>query len=208
MNPLPCKEDHSFGALQLDVTDPGNCSIIGSSNKCLEGTPGIGFVIVDKNVLAASKGNANSLSLDLYDQWKVFKENGQWRFTPPTHVLAALDQAILEHQAEGGVSGRGARYRENCQILIEGMTRLGFRRYLSDNLQAPIIVTFYAPPHEAFNFEIFYKLLKNRGFAIYPGNLTKVDSFRIGCIGNLYKADMTNAVLAVRDVMVEMGITL
>ena len=198
----------SFGAIPLDVIDPCNCTIGGSSDKCLEGVPGIGFVIVGSPVLVASEGNANSLSLDLYDQWKGFVENGQWRFTPPTHVLAALDQAISEHEAEGGVSGRGARYRKNCQSLIEGMESLGFKRYLPDNLQAPIIVTFSEPEHGAFKFENFYELLKDRGFAIYPGKLTKVDSFRMGCIGDLDNDDMIAAVSAVRDVIVEMGITL
>ena len=196
----------SFGALPLDVEDTRSSAIIASSNKCLEGVPGIGFVIVESATLIASKNNANSLSLDLYDQWRSFEKNGQWRFTPPTHVLAALDQAISEHAAEGGVSVRGARYNKNCQILIEGMERLGFRRYLSDNLQAPIIVTFYIPEHKSFDFDQFYNALKDRGFTIYPGKLTKINSFRMGCIGHLNEGDMTAAVRAVSDVMVEMKI--
>ena len=196
----------SFGALPLDVKETRSSVIIASSNKCLEGVPGIGFVIVEREILAISKDNANCLSLDLYDQWTCFEYNGQWRFTPPTHVLAALDQAITEHTAEGGVSGRGARYKKNCQILIEGMERLGFRRYLPDHLQAPIIVTFYIPEHESFNFDQFYNALKDRGFTIYPGKLTKINSFRIGCIGHLNEGDMTAAVRAVSDVMVEMKI--
>lgn len=193
----------SFGALPLDVNDIKCAAIVASSNKCLEGVPGVGFALIEQNVLAAAGGNATSLSLDLYDQWQALKKNGQWRFTPPTHVLAALDQALKEHEAAGGVAGRGQRYQENCQTLVAGMRKLGFKTYLPDNLQAPIIVTFHLPQESGFDFEVFYNKLYDRGFAIYPGKLTKVASFRIGCIGHLTKSDMENAVKAVAAVMAE-----
>jgi 2-aminoethylphosphonate-pyruvate transaminase len=196
----------SFGALPLDLGTLPCAAVIASSNKCLEGAPGIGFVIIEVAVLEACKGNAGSLSLDLHDQWTYMEASGQWRFTPPTHVLAALDQAIKEHEAEGGVAGRGERYRKNAAALIAGMRKLGFRPYLSDNLQAPIIITFHPAADDAFDFEDFYNRLRARGFAIYPGKLTKADSFRIGCIGHLTADDMRAAVAAVKDVVAEMGI--
>jgi len=198
----------SFGALPLSVREVQSSAIVASSNKCLEGVPGIGFVIVDKNVLQNSAGNSNSLSLDLYEQWVGLTSNGQWRFTPPTQVLSALDQALAEHEAEGGVEARGRRYAGNCRVLVDGMRELGFATYLSDNLQAPIIVTFHRPDHANFDFEEFYDRLKDKGFAIYPGKLTKADSFRMGCIGHLFEDDMKAAVDAVADVMAELDIVL
>ena len=195
----------SFGALPLNVQDVACATILASSNKCLQGVPGVGFAIIEKTALTASKGNATSLSLDLYDQWQNFEQTGQWRFTPPTHVLAALGQALIEHEAEGGIEGRGRRYQENCQTLVAGMQRLGFSTYLSDNLQAPIIVTFNLPSEGNFEFEQFYDKLHDRGFAIYPGKLTKADSFRIGCIGDITKVDIENAVKAIAEVMAEMS---
>ncbi len=196
----------SFGALPLDLGSLHCAAVIASSNKCLEGAPGIGFVIIDKAVLEGCKGNAGSLSLDLHDQWAYMESSGQWRFTPPTHVLAALDQALKEHKIEGGVAGRGERYRKNAEALIGGMRKLGFRTYLSDNLQAPIIITFHPPADYTFDFEDFYNRLRERGFAIYPGKLTKADSFRMGCIGHLTADDMRNAVAAVKEVVAEMGV--
>ena len=196
----------SFGALPLNVADVECAAIVASSNKCLEGVPGIGFAIIDKSVLRNCQGNATSLSLDLFDQGQNFEKTGQWRFTPPTHVLAALDQALIELEAEGGVSGRGQRYQENCQTLIDGMQALGFSTYLPGNLQAPIIVTFNVPKTKTFEFELFYNKLHERGFAIYPGKLTKADSFRMGCIGRLTKKDMENAVSAVAAVIKEMHV--
>ena len=197
----------AFGALPLDSAEMQFAAVAASANKCLEGVPGMGFALVGAEVLEKCRGNSHSLSLDLYEQWKGFERNGQWRFTPPTHVLAALLQALDEHAAEGGVAGRGERYGRNHRALVDGMERLGFRCLLPRHLQAPIIVTFLAPADERFDFSQFYLGLSARGFLIYPGKLTVADSFRIGCIGRIGEAEIGEAVEAVAAVLDEMGVT-
>ena len=157
------------------------------------------------DVLSECAGNSHSLSLDLADQWAALEKTGQWRFTPPTHVVAAFEQALLEHEAEGGVAGRYARYRENCDILVSGMRARGFTPLLDDTLQAPTIVTFHMPGDRKFVFTEFYDKLQDKGYVIYPGKLTKVDSFRIGCIGHLGALEMNGALKAVDQTLVEMG---
>ena len=196
----------AFGALPVDAREIAFDAVAASSNKCLEGVPGMGFVICRKEALEACKGNSPSLSLDLFDQWQALEKTGQWRFTPPIHCIVAFDQAVQEHEAEGGVAGRGARYRNNCRILIEGMRKLGFETLLPDRLQAPIIVTFHMPADPKFVFESFYDKLRERGYVIYPGKLTVADSFRIGCIGRLGEAEMKGALAAVAEVMGELGV--
>jgi len=196
----------AFGALAVDARRVIFDALAASSSKCLEGVPGMGFVIARKAALEACGGNAHSLSLDLHDQWMAMEKNAQWRFTPPIHVIVAFDRALKEHEAEGGVAGRGARYRRNCRILIDGMRGLGFQTLLSDAIQAPIIVTFHMPADPKFMFDIFYDKLRERGYVIYPGRLTVADSFRIGCIGRLGDAEMNGALDAVRAVMAEMGV--
>ncbi|MBP5857863.1 2-aminoethylphosphonate--pyruvate transaminase [Marivibrio halodurans] len=197
----------AFGALPLDAGEVPFQALAASSNKCLEGVPGLGFVLCERGALAAAAGNAPSLALDLADQQAVLEKTGQYRFTPPIHVIAALDQAIAEHAAEGGVTGRGARYAENCQVLVDGMRTRGFETLLPDELQAPIIVTFRMPADPAFDFTRFYDGLAARGYLIYPGKLTVAESFRIGCIGRLARADMEGALAAVDAVLAEMGVT-
>ena len=196
----------AFGALPLDAREVPFEALAASANKCLEGVPGIGFAIVRTDALAAAAGRCASLSLDLHDQWRAMERNGQWRFTPPTHVLAALDQALAEHAAEGGIAGRGARYRENCRILVEGMRAQGFETLLPDEVQAPIIVTFKMPADPRFAFEAFYDRLRARGYVIYPGKLTVAPSFRIGCIGHLGAAEMEGALAAIRATLAEQGV--
>lgn len=197
----------AFGALEIDARKIHYDALAASSNKCLEGVPGLGFVVCRNTALAECKGNATTLVLDLFDQAEAFARTGQYRFTPPIHVIVALGKAIEEHAAEGGVAGRGKRYRDNAKVLIDGMRAMGFRTLLPDALQAPIIVTFHMPTDPKFVFQRFYDGLKERGYVIYPGKLTVADSFRMGCIGRLYPDHMKGALAAVREVLDELRVT-
>ena len=196
----------AFGAIPLSAKTVPFDAVMASSNKCLEGVPGLGFAIIRREALEAAAGNSHSLSLDLHDQWVNMENTKQWRFTPPTHVIAALDKAIEQFDAEGGVAGRFARYSENCHILTEGMRELGFETLLPDNLQAPIIVTFKMPSDPAFDFSSFYDQVKDRGYVLYPGKLTVAPSFRIGCIGHLGADEIRHALKVVKDVLNNMGV--
>ena len=196
----------AFGALPVDAREIAFDALVASSNKCLQGTPGLGFCLARTGALLAAEGNAHSLSLDLTDQFVAMENNGQWRFTPPVHTLLSFREALAEHEAEGGVEGRGARYRENCRILVDGMRRLGFQTLLPDELQAPIIVTFHMPADSRFRFEDFYDRMRQRGYVIYPGKLTVAESFRIGCIGGLGATEMTGALQAIEEILAEMGV--
>lgn len=198
----------AFGALTLDARKTPFDAVAASANKCLEGVPGLGFVVARREALELCEGNATTISLDLLDQSRALEKTGQYRFTPPIHVIVAFHQAMQEFMAEGGVEGRGARYAENARILIDGMRELGFETLLPDALQAPIIVTFRTPNHPNFVFQRFYDALKERGYVIYPGKLTVADSFRIGCIGRLYPQDMRGALAAIRETLYEMDVKL
>src|SRR5690606_370499 len=165
-----------------------------------------GFVIAKKSALEAAKGNSHSLSLDIHAQWTAMEKTGQWRFTPPTHVVAAFLEALKTHKAEGGVAGRGARYARNRDVMVAGMRELGFETLLDDRWLSPIIVTFFCPADEKFEFGRFYDLMKEKGFIIYPGKLTVVDSFRIGCIGRMDEHVMRRVVAAAKQSLEEMGV--
>jgi 2-aminoethylphosphonate-pyruvate transaminase len=133
-------------------------------------------------------------------------KSGQWRFTPPTHVVAALHEALLQYREEGGLPARNARYTANCQTLIKGMVERGLRPFLPPLIQAPIIVTFHAPRDARYQFKEFYERVKAKGFILYPGKLTQVDTFRVGCIGHVDPQGMRAAVDAIGDVLREMEV--
>lgn len=197
----------AFGAIELKVADICYEAMVSSANKCIEGVPGFGFIIARKSELEAAKGNSHSLSLDVHAQWAHMNKTGQWRFTPPTHVVAAFLVALRAHKDEGGVAGRGARYTRNRDVMVDGMRELGFETLLKDRWLSPIIVTFFCPDDAKFVFDRFYELMKDKGFIIYPGKLTVVDSFRVGCIGQMDEHVMRQVVAAAKETLDEMGVT-
>lgn len=196
----------AFGAISLKADEVRYEVIVSSANKCIEGVPGFGFVIARKSEILAAEGNAHSYSLDVYDQWAAMEKTGQWRFTPPTHVVAAFVEALRLHKLEGGVEARGRRYAKNRDIMVDGMRSLGFETLLKDRWLSPIIVTFFCPADANFKFDQFYELMKSRGFIIYPGKLTVADSFRVGCIGQMDEHVMRSVVDAAASSLKDMGV--
>lgn len=198
----------SFGAVPLTVDEVPFDVLVSSANKCIEGIPGFGFVIIRRDLLEESAGRAHSLSLDLLEQWRYMERTGQWRFTPPTHSVVAFHAALEQHAAEGGVQGRLARYTRNRDVLVAGMRELGFETLLEDRWLSPIITTFFSPGHPAFEFKRFYDELKARQFVIYPGKLTQAESFRIGCIGQIDEPIVRQLLRAIAESLQAMGVTL
>lgn len=179
----------SFGGLEIPVQEFSIDYLISSANKCIQGVPGFCFVLAKLEKLAACKGNARSLSFDLYDQWQHMDQDGKWRYTSPTHVVAAFSKALDELALEGGVSARYKRYQKNNNLLRQKLSKIGIHAYIIKEFQAPIITTFLFP-QEDFNFNHFYHYVRERGFVIYPGKLTDINTFRIGNIGEIYEEDI------------------
>jgi 2-aminoethylphosphonate-pyruvate transaminase len=198
----------SFGGVTMTMHSANIDFLVSSSNKCIEGVPGFSFAICNKTALEACKGQARTLTLDLYAQWLGLETNGQFRFTPPTLSIMAFSQAIVELDKEGGVPARENRYKKNKEVLDKGMQQLGFQYYLDTSIQGHIITSFLYPDDSAFHFERFYKKLSDRGFVIYPGKLSKRDAFRIGNIGQIFPEDVSRLVDAIREVLNEEGIKL
>jgi 2-aminoethylphosphonate-pyruvate transaminase len=196
----------SYGAIPIDSRLVPFDALVAASGKCLEGVPGMGFVIVRRSALEQATGNSHSLVLDLADQWQYMCKTGQWRYTPPTHVVAALRAAVDQFRAQGGQPARLARYQRNCATLMAGMRSLGLRSFLPEALQAPIIVTFHAPADPHYEFGEFYRRVRDRGFILYPGKLTSVETFRVGCIGAIEEGILRGAVAAISEVLREMGV--
>jgi len=196
----------SFAAIDIDARAVPFDALIAASGKCVEGPPGMGFVFVRRSTLEKCAGHSTSLALDLYDQWTYMEKTTQWRYTPPTHIVVAFNCALDQLIAEGGQPARLARYTQNCETLVGGMAEQGFRVFLKPEIQAPIILTFHAPADPRYTFNEFYNRVRDKGFVLYPGKLTQVETFRVGCIGAIGPDEMRHAVNAVRDTLREMGI--
>ncbi|MGI3902296.1 MAG: 2-aminoethylphosphonate--pyruvate transaminase [Janthinobacterium lividum] len=196
----------SFGAVPIDAIALGLQAVSVSSNKCLQGVPGLGWAVVQRAALEQASGTCRSLSLDLYDQNQHMDRTNTFRFTPPTHVLAAFAQALHEHEAEGGVPARLTRYRRNWQRLVDGMRQMGFVTVVPDVHASPIVATFHNPDDPAFDFTTLYQGMEQRGFIIFPGRLALENTFRIGCMGDVTEADIGEALAALADTLAAMGV--
>lgn len=197
----------SFGGIPLDLAGGTIDFAMTSANKCLEGVPGVSIVLARRSALEDAAA-ARSLSLDLRAQWRGLEADGQFRFTPPTHVILALSQALDELAAEGGVPGRAARYAANHARLLAGMQELGFEPYLRSALRGYVIASFRYPVDPHFDFETFYARLNERGLVIYPGKVSRADCFRIGTIGRLFPDDIDLLLATIRATLLEMGVAL
>jgi 2-aminoethylphosphonate-pyruvate transaminase len=196
----------SFGGIPINIAQDQIDFLVSSANKCIQGVPGFGFGLARRDLLLASEGCARSLSLDLVSQWEGLENDGQFRFTPPTHALLAFQQALEELEQEGGIEGRAGRYSANRRALMEGMTELGFDAYLPPEHQSHFITSFRFPAHSNFDFSSFYQRLSELGFVIYPGKVSNADCFRIGTIGHIFPQDIKALVAAIRRVLGEMQI--
>lgn len=198
----------SFGAVPIDLAECKIDYLVSSANKCIEGVPGFAFVLCRLSSLNKTAGYARSLSFDLLGQYQSFEKNGQFRFTPPTHALAAFRQALAELEAEGGVEGRAARYRHNHKTLVAGMRQMGFKEYLRPEDQGYIITSFLYPEDDNFRFEQFYERLNEKGYVVYPGKVSDASCFRIGNIGRIFEPDIRALLTAIAETIAEMDVKL
>jgi 2-aminoethylphosphonate-pyruvate transaminase len=198
----------SFGAIPINLAKCGIDYLVSSANKCIEGIPGFGIILAKRDTLLKTEGYAHTFSLDLLAQLLRLEKDGQFRFTPPTHSLIAYHQALLELEAEGGVEGRAARYRDNYETLIAGMRAMGFEEYLRSKDQGYIITSFPYPDHPNFNFEEFYRRLYDQECVIYPGKVSEAECFRIGSIGRIFTDDIRALLAAIRETLEAMEVVL
>lgn len=197
----------SFGAFRLDAKALSADAIVCSANKGLQAPPGLAWVIAKRSTLEDSKSNARSLTLDIWDQHQHLERTGMFRFTPPTHLILAMAEALREHAEEGGQEARQARYRASWRRLVDGMRQMGFRTLLDDAVASPIVATFHEPPDPNYSFAKLYEGMKARGFIIFPGRLAAANTFRIACIGVVTERDIGRALDALAETIRAMGVT-
>lgn len=190
----------SFGGIPINLDELQIDFMITSSNKCLHGVPGVALIFGKRDAFEACKGNSFSLSLDLYDQYKTMEAGeGSFRFTSPTHVMAALNTAIDELITSGGIEVRHREYIMKQRAIADGMVKLGFEILVEPIYQAPIITTYLCPSQ--FDFNKFYDYMKDKGFLLYSGKLPTYDAFRIGNIGDISMEDIDNLINTVQCYM-------
>ena len=197
----------SYAGIPIDVRQWKAEYIISSSNKCIQGMPGMSFVIFQKALLESLRHNKRSFYFDLYSQHEGFQKTGQMQYTPPVQVAYALKQAINEYFIEGE-AGRWKRYQTNWEILYAGLQKLGFTFLLPREQESQILLAIVEPAHPNYNFNSMHDYLYARGFTIYPGKGAKEATFRLSVLGDLHPNDIKNFLIVLEEYLKEAGITL
>ena len=187
----------------LDPTRDGIDFVMASANKCLQGVPGISFVLGRRTALAALAGQApRSVYLDLHSHWKA-QEADNTPFTPAVQVLHAMREALVELEKES-VPARIARYAENARTLRQGMAGLGFDILVPEAARSNILTTFRLRP--GVTYDALHDGMKRRGFIIYAGQGDiRTYAFRVANMGTLTPADMRRVVDAFAASLAEVG---
>lgn len=196
----------SYAGIPIDIEAMGADFLVSSSNKCIQGMAGLGFVICKRaRVADMAPVRGRSLYLDLGAQHRFFEQHGQMRFTPPVQVVYALEQALLEYFEEGA-EGRHRRYVDNWKVLDAGMLALGFKRLLPEQVLSRILTSYIEPDHPQYSFDALHDGLFSRGFTIYPGKGAAKATFRLANMGDMTRQDMTRFLDALQGVVDQMGI--
>jgi len=117
-----------------------------------------------------------------------------------------LAEALDQFEEEGGQPARLARYKDNCKTLVSGLAKIGLEPFLDEENITPIIVTFLAPKYDQYDFKSFYNAVKEEGFILYPGKLTEIETFRVGCIGAINHKEMRQVVASMKYVLEQMAV--
>ncbi len=196
----------SYAGISIDAKEWDIDYIVSTSNKCIQGMAGITFVIFKKAFIDKLKNNRRSFYFDIYSQYMGFKNSHQMRFTPPVQIIYALRQALDEFFEET-TEGREKRYTDNWNILYNGVQEIGFKPYLNYKHESKILMAIKEPDDINYSFENMHDYLYQRGFTIYPGKGAKEATFRLAVIGDLYKNDMHDFLVELKNYIKESGIT-
>jgi 2-aminoethylphosphonate aminotransferase len=198
----------SYAGIPIDVNALGIAFLASSSNKCIQGMAGLGFVICRRDRLARmSHVPGRSFYLSMSGQHRFLEQSGQMQFTPPVQIVYALEQALSEFFAEGGVRARHRRFVQNWEALDNGVRSLGFRRLLPEAILSRILTAYIEPDHPNYSFDAMHDRLYAKGFTIYPGKGAQQDTFRLANMGAVDANDMRAFVAALGQTLGELQIS-
>jgi len=189
----------SLGGDDLDVACDAVDLCACTANKCVQGQPGVSFVLVRNETMNAMRAYPrHSLYLHLPLHWEA-QERRSVPFTPAIPAWYALD-AALDELLEETPAGRVARYRAAAQLLRDGFADLGLEFLLPPALRSNSLTSLLLP--HAASYRGLHDGLKQRGFVIYEGQgKLQTEVFRVANMGHLTSADFQRFLGALKDTL-------
>ena len=189
----------SLAAEDLDLIRDGVDLCACTANKCVQGLPGVSFVLVRTDAMAAMQHYPRrSLYLHLPLHWEA-QEKRSIPFTPSVQTWYALD-AALDELLEETVTKRVKRHYTAAQLLRDGFARLGLKALLHAVHQSNTLTSLLLP--EGMTYPRIHDGLKERGFVIYEGQgRLQTGIFRVANMGHLTLDDFRRFLAALEEVL-------
>ncbi len=178
-----------------------------SAQKGIMAMTGLSFIIGKKSVIEASANYPKrSYYCNLYMQYEYAKAHGEMHFTPPVQVIYSVKQALSEYFEEGE-DNKWARHCRVFQAIREGLTRLGFRIYVSEENESGLGAAALYPDDPNWDFEKIHDYCYERGFTIYPGKVEKLGMFRLCALGAIDGQDIEDFFVVFQEALQKCGVT-
>jgi 2-aminoethylphosphonate-pyruvate transaminase len=172
-----------LGGEAVDIGGSKIYLVAGASQKCIQGFPGLGFVLVRKGFMERVKTYPKrSMYLNLTNYYEE-QERGTIPFTPAVQVYYAFREALNE-LLEEGVANRIQRFQGYASTIRSRMQELGVKAVLPPEVQGNTLTAFNLP--DGVTYAQLHDGLKQEGYIIYAGQAQLEDKiFRVANIGAL-----------------------
>lgn len=175
----------------------------GTANKCIQGIPGVSFVLVRNSEWPRLESiPKRSVYFDLHGYYKS-QEQGGSPFTPAIPAHYALDEALNELREETA-AGRILRYRSAAALLREGFSEMGLEFLIPEQYHSNSITAMKLP--EGISYSYLHDHLKEKGFVIYAGQggLSK-EIFRVANMGDIREEEFKRFVKVLKECLCASG---
>ena len=194
----------SLGAVPVETDAWGLDVVVAGSQKALMTPPGLSVVTVSE---AAWSRSEKATSPRFYFDWSRLRaslETGSTPFTPAVSLVVALDVA-LGMLLDEGLEAAFARHAALGRACREGAKAMGLELFSPDEDRSAIVTAILTP--EGVDARELVLALRDRFGITVAGAHGELGSrmFRIGHIGYYDVFDITTALAAVEELLVEAG---
>ena len=193
----------TYAMRPIDIEADNIDFCMASAQKGLMAFTGLSFVVGNREIIEKSKDfPKRSYYCNLYLQYEYFEKTGEMHFTPPVQTIYATIQALKEYKEEGETA-KWERHTRVFNAINKGLDELGFKQVIKPEFRAGLVSTAIYPDDENWNFEKVHDYCYERGFTIYPGKVTSLNTFRLCALGAIDEDDITDFFKVFREALNE-----
>ncbi len=180
----------AYAMLPINVYEENIDFCMASAQKGIQGMTGLSYIIGKRDIIERSKDfPVRSYYCNLYMQYDFFERTGEMHFTPPVQTIYAARQALSEYWSEGE-DDKWSRHQRVMSAIHRGEDKLGFKEYLSRDVQSGLVSAVLYPDDPAWDFEKIHDYCYERGLTIYPGKIEQQGTFRLCALGAIDEEDI------------------